>query len=351
MKAMHKQINQTKLTQSQSPAQRPQSSPQSPVPSPQSLFLFLFLISHFSFLILLSCASAPQISDVVVAETEFVPLDQGAVVYLFADVPKARPILNDLAFIDMNDKQIQQILDRTQSATAAIYVPSGEKTEAEPPDLRRYQLVAWGNYPASAAKMAFGSNKGWKKRRSSVSGQQYWYAEKSSLSIAILPRQIRVSAAIGNNPGTSTDPFSDISGTVIPEGFNTFRRGAILACWVDTPAPLINQQLAKTGIPLEFPAEQLFVSLFPASAQENADSEYLYDAFLRVQVSSDAQARALTTLFTIARGFISPNALDANPLLAILFANPFEQDGNSLTITMNGLSGREVSLLFNLFSL
>jgi hypothetical protein len=271
----------------------------------------------------------------------FFPLEPGARSYMVIDVQNARPILNQLSFINTNDEQFQQMLDQTRFAAAAVY---------QSEHLRGYRLAAWGSYPASRAKIALGASKGWKKQRSPIAGDDYWYSPEGGLSIALTAGRAFVAAAAGNvsdiSPYIPTDPFSAAPGTAIPEGFNEFRKGAVLACWIDNPGPAKKQKLMEMGIPLELPAEQLFVSLFPADEQR-------YEARLKIQVAGANQARGLAMVFALARGFLSPSAAsDSSATLgSILFANPPVQDGNALIITSAPLTAGEVSLLFTMFSL
>ena len=313
------------------------TTPQAPIPH-SSLFSFLIPHSSFLILILLSCQSAPKTTDMFPDDAGFIPLEPGARTYMVIDVQNARPILNHLNFININDEQFQQMIDQTRFAAAAVY---------QSENVRRYRLAAWGSYPASRAKMALGASKDWKKQRSPIAGDDYWYSATGGLSIAITAGRAFVAAASGNVSDTSPpDPFSAAPGTAIPEGFNEFRKEAILACWIDNPGPSINQKLMEMGIPIELPAEQLFVSLFPADEQR-------YEARLKIQVAGANQARGLAMMFALSRGFLSPSAAsDSSTILgSILFANPPVQDGNALTITSAPLSAQEVSLLFAIFSL
>ena len=298
-------------------------------------------------LFLFSCQELPKTADVFPDDAEYIPLDSGASAYIIADVQNVRPILNFLNFNNINDEQFQQILDQTQYAVAGTYVtPNGEIGKLT----SRYQLAAWGSYPASRAKIALGASKDWKKQRSQITGDDYWHSAKDGISIAITAGRAFVSAsaenAPDNPPNIPTDPFSAAPGTVIPEGFNQFRKGAALSMWIDNPGPSINQKLMEMGIPLELPAEQVFVSLFPAD-------EHHYEARLRIQVDSEVQARALVMVFAFARGFLSLSAAsDSSAILgSILFANPPVQDGKSLDITTAPLTTREIALLLKMFSL
>jgi hypothetical protein len=328
------------------------STPQSLTPSPRTSILHSPLPTPYSLLLLflfLSCQTAPKTPDVFPDDAAYIPLNSGASAYIAADIQNARFILNDLDFININDEQFQQMLDQTQFAVAGIYAPQGA---------RRYQLTAWGSYPASKAKIALGASKGWKKQRSQIAGDDYWYSAKEGLSIAITAGRAFVSVASGNAPDIPTDPFPVTPGTVIPEGFNQFREGSILSCWFADPGPAINQKLMEMGLPLEIPAQQLFVSLFPEDEENPAEKRTAenqrYVAHLQIQVAEETQARALTMMFALVRNFIPLQADANNPatlLPLILFANPPAQDGNNLRITAAPLSAQEIALLLKFFSL
>jgi hypothetical protein len=280
--------------------------------------------------------------DAVLQETESIPLDTDALAYSFVDIKNARPILDKVDFMGMDDKDFQQMLDRSQSAIMAAYSPS---------HARRFQLAAWGSYPSSGARMAFGASKSWQKM-TAPSNAAYWHSAEMGLSIALTARQAFVLAIKENDSEDAfTNPFP-IEDTVVPEGFNEFRRGAVISCWINDPGQYINQKLKEAGITIAIQAEQFFVSLFPVSAKESG-GRLRYEALLKIQVTSAAQARGLTSLFGIARGFLSPDFSGGSPstLISLLFANPPIQDGNNLIFKTNALSAEETALLFAMFSL
>lgn len=317
----------------------------------------LLLIAYCSLLIFpaLSCKTVPQIPDAVREETEFVPLNPDALAYIFIDVKKSKPVLSGINFGGINDKQLQQILDRTQSAAASLFLPH---------DVRAYQLAAWGKYPASGGKMALGASKDWKKVRSPLSKAEYWYSEKGQLSVALHSKRVFISAVRENTPEyVSRDPFPAEAGTAIPKGFNEFRREAVLSLWLNNPGSFINQKLGEIGLPLEIPAEQLFIGFFPAVKQAKPDREPpadapQYEAVLKIQVSSETQAWALTRVLASARNLFLPRTnsdeTDSSAftvLTSMFFANPPKQDGKNLIIKTNALNAGDISLLFGLFSL
>jgi hypothetical protein len=116
------------------------------------------------------------------------------------------------------------------------------------------------------------------------------------------------------------------------------------------------------NLPLQIPAEQLFVSLFPVPPDEEAvsaeDGSASYEAHLRIKTPSPSQARGLVTIFSMARLFASNAAgagdMAAPPyvaaLLPILFAHPPVQDGAFLNIRTAAMDAEAIALLFSLFS-
>ena len=313
----------------------------------QTVISRFFLCSLFSVLCSLSCSTTPSAPDTTLLETGYLPLEPGASAYLFIDVINARPLLDHFSFIPTSNSQVRQMIDRTHTAVAAVYSPGNE---------RRYQVAAWGRYPVWGAEMALGANRNWKKQRSAIGRATYWYSSSERLSIALDSREILVSAATGDSP---LDPFppmpaTDVpSGTKIPDDFGEFSRGAILSCWFNNPAPLINQKLREMSLPIELPAEQVFISIFPADEGHNNDGEQKYIANVKIGFPSVTQARGLVAMLNLSRAFFSPNPNSGSSyiLAAILFSNPPVQDDRNLILKTNALSAGEISLLFDLFSL
>jgi len=284
--------------------------------------------------LLVSCQTVPKAPDFSL--DNHLPLEPDGYIYMIAE-KDALPILNQLMLNTINNIQFQLMVDRTQFIAAAIYTAPHS----------HYRLAAWGNYPASRAKMALNSSKEWKKHRSTVSGANYWHSAQDGISIAI-SASVALIASASALPTASIDPFFVAPGTALPEGFAAFREGSILACWLNNPGPAINQKISEMGIPeLSIPAEQIFISLSPEEGQR-------YVARLQIQIASETQARALAMAFVIARNFIPQQADKDNPmslLASVLFANPPIQDGKNFNITSAPLTAQEIALLLKLFSL
>ena len=283
-------------------------------------------------LFLVSCQTVPKIPDAFLQEAQFAPLNSGALVYIFADVKNTRSVLELLPIEELNDRRVMQMLDRTDFALAAFFPDESEQ---------HFQLAAWGNYPNSQARFAFGLNKGWKKHRSQAGGS-YWYSSNDKLSIALSSRQAFVTSSVNN---TRLDPKTSAPGVRIPEGFNAFRREnqgvshAFLSCWLEQSANTITQMLNDAGVPIRFPVQQLFINLY------NADNGAGYEAVMRFQLENNSQARGMAALLNLASGFISDDII-----IKLFMSNPAIQNGVNLDIKTAVLTAAEITELFNMLS-
>ncbi|MDR0670487.1 MAG: hypothetical protein LBF95_10435 [Treponema sp.] len=314
--------------------------------------------------VLAACVSAPRTLDPLLEPR--IPLDEGAMAYVFVDVPGARSILDHINIEGYNSSQVEDILDRTRLAVAALYSPESG---------RGIRAVTWGTYPSTRAGLAFTMSKDWKRRRSSA-GKSYWYAPAYGLSLAlsstqafaaVAPSTVRGPTVPGTGGPTAREvweaaelpagPFVQGPGIEVPEGFNTFRQGTSLALWMDRPAETLERFLSALRIPLRIPAEQLmagFLALPPADGA--TDTETLHELKLRIKVSSEASARTMMTLLSTVRLFIvrsgTQGSLDPETLelLSLLFSRPPEQEGVYLTLRSPPLDEEGIALLFTLFS-
>jgi hypothetical protein len=324
-----------------------------PLPTPHSpLPYLLFIICYLLF----ACKSAVQAPDQPPLESGIVPLDAGASAYILINAANARPILEGISYIPLNDKNVKQMLDRTQSAAVAVFSLS-------PEEARRFQLVSWGSYPASGSSIAFGTNKDWKKQRSASLNMVYWHSEKAQMSVAVSPSRAYVLAAMTKTP---RDPIASPEGIKIPGGFGEFARGADFSCWLSDPGPALNKILKGMGIPLEIPADQLFIRLSPAdgdasASQPESAKQKIYEAHIKMTLPGATQARSVVSFLSMARVFMPPaqpsdegsgtSENTAAMLSSLLFANPVVQEGSSLLLKSPPLSVRDISLLFSMFSL
>jgi hypothetical protein len=304
-----------------------------------SLKVFFFILT------LASCASGPRKQDPYESgQDDFAPLAPGGTLYFAVDVPRARPILDLISLGNISGKDASAVLDRTGSAVAAVY------GEGEP---RRFLAALRGSYPRFRSGFSFAFNSAWKKARS-ASGDRYWRSASYGLSIFLEADRALVSDG---------DPISPPPGPVLPEGFAELRRGALLAGWLEDAGGPINQFFAQLEIPIQIPAERALFGVYalPPGAlsalspeKPGEGEEPVYEAALRIETPSVNQAKAMVSVISLARLFMSggafPGAGGPMALAAALFANPPAQEGPVLIIRTGAMDAQEIALLFNMFS-
>jgi hypothetical protein len=282
----------------------------------------------FLALAVVSCASGPDLKKARAGrEGEFALLAEGALAYFYVDVSAARSLLRNVPLAGMGGGQAAEVLDRTGSAVIALY-PGGE---------RRFLVAARGTYPSTRAGISFAFSPDWKRVRS-VTGNRYWRSSKNKLSLVLGPDQALLSDG---------DPFTPPPGTEAPSGFEEIRRNALLAGWTDT-AEAVNRFIAAMAIPITIPADRILFGIYAAPRDRTR-----YEAKLRVQTATVSQARALVSIFSMARLFIAGVEFSGpeGMVAAALFANVPVQEGSDLIITTGLLDAEGITLLFNMFSL
>jgi len=292
--------------------------------------LIVFCLLFISFF--LSCKSVPTSPEKQQIESGFIQLESGALVYIFIDAVNSREILNHVDLGFSQDKQFKKMLDKTQSAIIAVYPSNSENAFPQ-----QMQISTWGKYPACMARTSMGFNKYWKKIRSD---KNYYYSAKNGLSVVVNSKQAFISSS-GEVP---VYPVTAKADTNVPEGFNIFSKNAVLSCWIDNPGPFINQKLYELGFPIEFPAEKLFLSIYPYNKN--------YEVFLQLHAETATHARTFVAIIALARGLMPPiTAIETGTELleAILLRNSPDRDGNIVNIKSGEISIKELSLLFNLF--
>jgi hypothetical protein len=133
---------------------------------------------------------------------------------------------------------------------------------------------------------------------------------------------------------------------LVPGGFEEFQRGAVMAGWIPEPELLVNGFLASMYVPIQLPAEDFFFRV-------NKQSGDTWELIFKIRTPSVNQARALVTLFSLAKGFVdlAPSAAAAQKteladFLPLLFANQPERQDDILTLKSAVLTMEELSLLF-----
>jgi hypothetical protein len=257
-------------------------------------------------------------------------------------VKEGRQLLEAISFEGLDGRDASQVLERTGTAVAAFYPEEAA---------RRFFLAGWGNYPRLRAGISMAFSRDWKKVKSET-GSRYWFSKSRRIGVA-LGSKLALAA--------DGDPFAPGAGGqsgTAPAGFEDFRRLCVLAGWMPEPKDPVNCFLAAAEIPLQIPAEDFF---FGARNVTGGQWELVF----QVTTPSVSQARALLTLFSLARMFAFNTAKDdlglAGPgevpdrtgiaaALPVLFANPPVQDGAELTLHSGTMNSDEIALLFNIFS-
>jgi hypothetical protein len=288
---------------------------------PRSLGIAVCLALFFS------CATSPkqpesfdQLEQMGKAGV-FAFLPPGASAYLWVNVKESRSLLEVLSFAGFNAKDAAQVLDRTDTAAAAFF--------KGPP---RFFFAGLGNYPNLRAGISMTFSSDWTRVKSPSGGGRYWHSPVYGLGLVLGPASALVSGG---------DPLvpQKLLPAEIPGGFPAFRAPLAAAGWVPKPQEPLNNFLASQKIPIQIPAEDLF---FGASAGRD---EGAWELVFRVRTRSVSQARALVTLFALARLAVAGggSALDA---IRPLFANLPVQDGDSLTLRSAPMSAEETAALF-----
>ncbi|MDR2184285.1 MAG: hypothetical protein LBO80_01255 [Treponema sp.] len=289
----------------------------------------LFVLGCIALTGFLSCASGPKAqAPYIEGDDEFAPIAPGGLIYFsIDDVSRARSLLEKISPAGFSPARNREALDRTESLVAALY-PEGSG--------RRFLAAARGRYPGSRAGLSFAFSRDWKKIRSGAGS--YWRSEKNRLSVAITSDR----AYISDGP-----PFIPAPGTESPGGLEELRRDAVLAGWVDDAAVPINQFIQSLALPLQIPAERLLFGVYAAEGKK-------YDAVLNIATPSISQARALVSIFSMARIFLANSDIDPGgpaALAFIFFANTPVQEGTNLIIRTGIMDEDGIALLLNMFSL
>ena len=277
------------------------------------------LCGSWLIILFISCQSVPSVPNPFTEDINHLPLDKGALVYLFINVPEARPLLELLPIEELKTTQVRQMIDRTNIAMVAFFPEESN---------RRFQITSRGNYPKSGADMMLSLNKDWKKQRYAINNT-YWHSGKDKLSIAMTTRQAYIAAWTNDTPA---DPFAAAPGIEIPDGFNDFRKGtgAFLSCWVENPGPVFSQALEKAGVPIRFPVQQLFVNV-------NSAADKKYEATIRLQFENAIHARGVSAILSLAGAFSSDD-----PIAKLFLSNPPVLNGRNLDIKTAALSESDI---------
>jgi len=291
-------------------------------------------------LLLSACATIPKNTAELYTD-DFSLLPEGGSMYLWADVIEAKPLLESISFDDLTLKNAGAILDRTATA-AAVFSGAGKG--------ERFLINLSGKYPTFRAGFSMAFSRDWKKTKSQT-GNSYWKSSKFGIGVALDSKRAFVSTG---------DPLTAIAGASpavrVPASFNEFRRGAVMAGWIPNPQEAVNDFLLAMGIPIQVPAEDFYFNIIK---NRNPETGIEWELLFHIRTTTSVQARAIVTLFNLARAFMAPAMLQPEPddepdlldFLPALFANSLQRDDDVLTLRSAAMSTKELALLFNAISL
>jgi hypothetical protein len=278
----------------------------------------LLIINFFLLVFQLSCKSVPIAQFEVPPQA--LPLDEGASVYITANVKEASPIINLIPIDILESNEVKMLMDRTDYLCAALFPRDSRKT---------IQLAAYGNYPSASVKMALGINKNWKKMKAG------WYSDAQQMSVYITPKQAFASI-------WESAPDNPVSSSIIefPEGFDSW--SAPLSCWVNDPEKKISYFMEKINVPFQLPVKKIFAAFYT--------EDDMFRVNLKLQLANASQARAVIGIINMLRLFANRENGDDDAvrlLLKLLSAEAPVLNGNYVNINPPPVSESNMRLLFN----
>jgi hypothetical protein len=192
-----------------------------------------------------------DVPEIVVYGESFIPLDQGAFVYAFADTKIMRPIIDIIPVSQLKSWQALQVIDRTEIAIAALFTNDTG---------RFFQIVGFGSYPNLIVNVALAININWKYMFSG--DDHYWYSDTDRLSVSLDSEEVYV---VGWRR-TRMKAMYDEPGVKTPEGFIAFRHRsgepAPLSLWLENQNFILDIMLYGEGITINLPIERLYLNLY-----------------------------------------------------------------------------------------
>ncbi|MHC6201597.1 hypothetical protein ACYULU_00185 [Breznakiellaceae bacterium SP9] len=290
---------------------------------------------------LLAAFAACSIDKKVFTEgtDELSVLPEGGDTYFIAEVARIRPIIDALSLQSLS--AAGDFLSQTDKAVVAFY-PKGAP--------RRFLAAAEGSYPNFWGNLYFFFSFAWKKL-SSASGESYYHSKEDALSVFLQSTCLFLSDG---------DPLPVGKSVSSPPWFKDYRAGAVLAGWMEEPAPKLKRFLDAMEIPLEIPAKQLLIVFYESPAAKSSQQKQ-YEIHIRLELPTRSQARAIKTLFSMARTNILEAEEDAPYetaedaqfmfIMKSLFDGVPQQSETAIDLRPKTMDAANIALLFNMFSL
>jgi hypothetical protein len=306
-------------------------------------------------LIISACATIPK-NTFEVERGDFALLPSGGQLYLWADVNETRPLLESIEYEGLSLAHAATILDRTNTAAAVfgnMKNSNGSGSAVSAGNVDKFFISLKGRYPTFQAGFSLTFSRDWKKLRSGT-GNSYWFSQGIGVGLALDSQLALVS---GGDPFSRIPSIQNQPVASVPDGFDKFReqyrpQGAVMAGWIPD-GDLVNEFLSNFGLPISIPSEDFF---FCVLKQKGPGKEESWELVFDIKTPSVNQARALVTIFSLARVFISalstPGAERRSLMdfIPVLFANAPQREESTLTLKSDSFSTGELALLFSAIS-
>jgi hypothetical protein len=263
-------------------------------------------------------------------ENNSVPLDNGAFVYILADIKKIRPVLDTIPVRGLKNWQALLVIDGTDTAAVALFTRETG---------RRFQLLGWGSYPSFTASIALFLHINWKLKHADRGS--YWYSNHDHLSVRITPKQIYTVAWRVEH----VNPVPEQGGVEIPEGFIEFRNHsgepAPLSLWMENSNAMLNMLFSRERLSsIRFPSGKLYINLYPVVSG-------FYRADLRIHFGNDTQAQRFA--YNMSRLYVFPFSENGLFLEKLFFSSQPAINGSSIDFFSGMLSEKDIIVLMTSF--
>jgi len=275
-----------------------------------------------------------EVPEIVVYGDSFIPLDNGAFVYAFADTKIMRPIIDIIPISQLKSWQAMQVIDRTEIAVAALFTSDTG---------RFFQIVGFGSYPNLIVNVALAVNINWKFMFSG--DDHYWYSDTDRLSVSLDSDEVYIVGwrrsrmkAMYDEPGVKT-----------PEGFIAFRHRsgepAPLSLWLENQNSILDRMLNGEGITVNLPIERLYLNLYHVE-------DKVFKAELMLQMESIFPSENFAINFSPIEKpepEESPDSESDSVLKKLFLSNPPILNDRNVEFPAVVLSEDEIALLLNIF--
>ncbi len=253
---------------------------------------------------LASCAGRPQ----PIPEDTLASLGAGAFIYVKAELPVSRPLIDGILplmsgdktipnspyqFITADQHQINEALDRCDQIRGALWLDGVDQ---------RWRLAADGRFPSFWASIAFFFDPSW--RKGGVNPRQYWRFKNGPALAFIDDSSVLIS---------DSEPFALSAGPALIGSMSDEYTSADLWLWLPDAEEFAGKLLGPVSQLIRLPIKE-FSALFNEASN-------LWRPVVIARFASEREAKAFAALFRIVSRNIDVSGLDDNPGLLVLLKN------------------------------